>query len=109
MSKRILVVTAIFLGTTFLLMVLMEAGLRREIAILIAMAPGALVLWRLNWLREKTAPPADPVGEAMMRAIAERKKVDPQVGVKIGGKEVYHRVVGAMKDQRGVHVESLLA
>ena len=54
-------------------------------------------------------PTAAPLAQAMDRAIAEQQKTDPLIKVKIGGKEVFQRIVGVLKDERGVHIESLLA
>ena len=57
--------------------------------------------------------PSRPAGgtawpeEALMAAIAKQKQVDPLVGAKIGGKEVLERLLRVMKDDKGVHVESL--
>lgn len=49
-----------------------------------------------------------PATAALLRAIDEKRKTDPLIGVKIGGKEVFQRVLNGMKDNRGVHAESLL-
>ena len=54
-------------------------------------------------------PATDPMTQAMNRAIAEKQKTDPLIKVKIGGKEIFHRIVSGLKDERGVHIESLLA
>lgn len=60
------------------------------------------------------AAPAEPFDEAaakhkiLMRAIAEKKKEDPLVGIKIGAQEINHRLLKAMKSEKGVHAESLL-
>jgi hypothetical protein len=63
------------------------------------------------------AQPASPASAAsaalmpddiFMRAIAERAKTDPLVGAKLGGKEIFERLVRGMKTDRGVHAESLL-
>jgi hypothetical protein len=50
----------------------------------------------------------DPVAAAMKRAIAEQKKKDPLAGLKIGSKEINQRLISMLKDDRGVHVETLL-
>ena len=52
--------------------------------------------------------PANPAEEALLRQIAERSKTDPLIGAKIGSKEITQRLLGAMKTERGVHIESLL-
>jgi hypothetical protein len=46
---------------------------------------------------------------AFFRAIEERRKEDPMIGAVLGGKEVCQRLIEAMKDAKGVHVESLLS
>ena len=46
--------------------------------------------------------------EALIHAIREKSKEDPLVGVKIGGKEIYQRLIEAMTTPQGVHIESLL-
>ena len=46
--------------------------------------------------------------ESLFAAIKAKKKEDPLVGLKIGAKEVNQRLIGALKGQKGVHVESLL-
>ena len=45
---------------------------------------------------------------AMMAAIEAQKKSDPLVGAKIAGKEIVSRLINGMKNEKGVHVESLL-
>lgn len=50
----------------------------------------------------------DPAAEALMRAIEEKRKTDPLIGAKLGSKEVNQRLINAMKNEKGVHVESLL-
>ncbi len=50
----------------------------------------------------------EPVSEALMRVIAERKKRDPLAGLKVGGKEITQRLIDALKGDKGVHIETLL-
>ncbi|WP_157679272.1 hypothetical protein [Methylovulum psychrotolerans] len=50
----------------------------------------------------------DPKTEALIHAIRERSKDDPLVGAKLGGKEIFQRLLDSMKNEKGVHVESLL-
>lgn len=50
----------------------------------------------------------DPAAAALMRAIEEQRKTDPLIGAKLGSKEVNQRLINAMKNEKGVHVESLL-
>lgn len=53
-------------------------------------------------------PHLDPATEALLRAIEEKRKTDPLIGAKLGGKEVFQRLLQGMKGERGVHIESLL-
>ena len=53
-------------------------------------------------------PTGNPAEEALLRQIAGRSKTDPLIGAKIGSKEVTQRLLGGMKTDRGVHIESLL-
>lgn len=53
-------------------------------------------------------PQLDPATEALLRVIEEKRKTDPLIGAKLGGKEVFQRLLRGMKDGRGVHIESLL-
>ena len=46
---------------------------------------------------------------ALFRAIKEQKKIDPLAGVKIGAKELVQRLIEASKNEKGVHIDSLLA
>jgi hypothetical protein len=52
--------------------------------------------------------PIRPQDEALFRVIEEKRESDPLVGAKLGSKEVVHRLLGGMKSERGVHIESLL-
>ena len=54
----------------------------------------------------ETAPPQKA---AFLKAIEDRKKTDPLVGIKIGSKQVVEQLMAALKNDKGVHVESLLA
>ncbi|MFZ2449045.1 MAG: hypothetical protein WAW36_00800 [Methylovulum miyakonense] len=53
-------------------------------------------------------PQMDPKTEALIHAIRERSKEDPLVGAKLGGKEIFQRLLDGMKNEKGVHIESLL-
>ncbi|MBF0309868.1 MAG: hypothetical protein HQL56_10095 [Magnetococcales bacterium] len=65
--------------------------------------------------QQESAPPSGEsrtesiMRDSLMHAIAERKKVDPYVGLSIGAQEVNQHLLAALKDGRGVHVETLLA
>ncbi len=48
-----------------------------------------------------------PQEAALLAAIEKQKQVDPLIGAKIGGKEVLSRLMSAMNNDKGVHVESL--
>ncbi|MBF0425746.1 MAG: hypothetical protein HQL66_08000 [Magnetococcales bacterium] len=56
---------------------------------------------------DPTSQPS-PSQEAFFQALAEQKKKDPLAGVKFGARELLHRFLEAFKDNRGVHVETLL-
>lgn len=43
-----------------------------------------------------------------MRQIEIRSKEEPYIGAKIGSEEIWHRLLNAMKDAKGVHLESIL-
>jgi hypothetical protein len=45
---------------------------------------------------------------SLLRAIKEESKTKPLVGPEIGAKEILQRILSAMKDERGVHVDSVL-
>jgi hypothetical protein len=49
-----------------------------------------------------------PAQAAMRHAIAERRKVDPMIGVKIGSRELVSWLTSVLKDAKGVHAETLL-
>lgn len=55
-----------------------------------------------------TSIAASPAEDALLRQIAERSKTDPLIGAKIGSKEITQRLLTAMKEERGVHIESIL-
>lgn len=46
--------------------------------------------------------------ESLMRVLADKKKEDPLIGLKVGSKEIYNRVAHIFKNERGVHIETLL-
>lgn len=48
-----------------------------------------------------------PEEAVLMAAIEKQKQADPLIGAKIGGKEVLSRLMSAMKNDKGVHLESL--
>jgi hypothetical protein len=52
-------------------------------------------------------PAANPRTAALQRAINEREAADPLLGPKIAGKGLLERLLVILKDERGVHVESL--
>lgn len=53
-------------------------------------------------------PPLDPASQALLRTIEEQRKTDPLIGARLGGREVFQRLLKGMNDERGVHFESLL-
>lgn len=69
----------------------------------------------LSKLSKTSTPPvtmptasAEQKDEALLRAIEERRRADPLIGAKLGGKHVSQRLLIALKGERGVHIESLL-
>jgi len=56
----------------------------------------------------ETREPENPQAAAFFRALEERRKEDPLIGVKLGGREICQRLVDVLKDSRGVHIETLL-
>jgi hypothetical protein len=44
----------------------------------------------------------------LLQRIKEMSDGDPLIGAKIGGKELAQRMMAVMKDERGIHLESLL-
>lgn len=50
----------------------------------------------------------DSAAAALMRAIEKKRETDPLIGAKLGSKEINHRLINAMKSEKGVHVESIL-
>ena len=50
----------------------------------------------------------DPKTAALIRAVRERSEEDPLIGAKLGAKEVFDRLIDGMKNEKGVHLESLL-
>lgn len=46
--------------------------------------------------------------EALFAMIREQRQDDPLIGAKYGGHEVYLRLLDGMKDEQGIHLESLL-
>ncbi len=55
-----------------------------------------------------SAGATDPAAEALRLAIAERRKEDPLIGPKIGGRDIAQRLIAGLKTDKGVHVETLL-
>lgn len=56
------------------------------------------------------APPMvfDARSESLFSAIEERRKTEPLIGARLGGKEILKRVMETMHDDKKVHIESLL-
>lgn len=50
----------------------------------------------------------DPASRAFLDEIERRKPTEPLIGVKAGAFEVVQQLLKAMKDERGVHAETLL-
>lgn len=58
--------------------------------------------------REQKDPQLDPKTAALIHAIRGRSKEDPLIGAKLGAKEMFQRLLNGMKNEKGVHIESLL-
>lgn len=52
-------------------------------------------------------PAANPGAAALRRVIEEREASEPLLGPKTAGKVLLERLLALMKEERGVHVESL--
>lgn len=73
-----------------------------------ASKPRAQTIKPVQPVAKKVLSEADVIQDALKRALDERKKVDSLAGVKLGSKEVLHKVLNALKNEKGVHIESLL-
>jgi hypothetical protein len=49
----------------------------------------------------------DAANESLLEAIREKRKTDPLIGAKVAGREILGRLIIAMKNDKGVHSESL--
>lgn len=58
---------------------------------------------------EPGSVPEDPVAESLYRAVDARRAEDPMIGAKIGAKEILQQTINALKTERGVRIEDLLA
>lgn len=56
----------------------------------------------------KHTNPLNPALEAMKQVIEAKRKDDPLIGAKIGAKEITQRLISGLKNEKGVHIESLL-
>lgn len=64
----------------------------------------------------KNEPPQEPPSggaqdsglAALQATIAERSKDDPLFGAKLGAKDIFQRLSALLKNERGVHIETLL-
>jgi hypothetical protein len=56
----------------------------------------------------KSEEQLDPGTAALIRTVREKSKEDPLLGAKLGSREVFQRLLNGMKNEKGVHVESLL-
>jgi hypothetical protein len=55
-----------------------------------------------------SSPPANPGLAAVLQEIDRRRPTDPSIGVKLGSAELVQRLTAALKDERGVHAETLI-
>ncbi len=49
-----------------------------------------------------------PQEKALFNAIKEKRKDDPLIGAKLGGQDILDRLIGVLKNDKGVHIETLL-
>lgn len=56
----------------------------------------------------QTDTTVSPATAVLMQIIEEKRKSDPLIGAKLGAKEICQRLTEAMKDTKGVHIESIL-
>src|SRR6185295_15477798 len=50
---------------------------------------------------------ADAVDDSLLEAIRAKRGTDPLIGAKVAGREILGRLIIAMKNEKGVHSESL--
>lgn len=50
----------------------------------------------------------EAIAESLFHAIEVQRESDPLIGAKLGAEEVLHRLMKALKNEHGVHIESLL-
>lgn len=50
----------------------------------------------------------DMIKSIFLQNVAEYRQEDPFINAKVGGKEIFYRIIDLMKDNKGVHIESLL-
>jgi hypothetical protein len=53
------------------------------------------------------AGPANAATESLLATIREKRQTDPLIGAKVAGREILGRLITAMKNDKGVHSESL--
>lgn len=58
--------------------------------------------------QEQQEPQLDPKTTALIHSVQERSKEDPLIGAKLGAKEIFQLLLDGMKDEKGIHIESLL-
>lgn len=54
------------------------------------------------------APPANPARAALLQVVAERGGAEPLLGAQLAGEQVLQRLIEAMGNEQGVHIESLV-
>lgn len=63
---------------------------------------------RVTNQQQRNEDQASRVSSILVQTIAEKRQEDPLIGAKMGSQEIFHRVMRGMKDEKGVHIESLL-
>ncbi|MFL6657174.1 MAG: hypothetical protein ACJ8GW_03810 [Massilia sp.] len=49
-----------------------------------------------------------PISDAVLASIKAQRETDPLIGARIGSKEICERMLHALQNERGVHIESML-
>lgn len=58
--------------------------------------------------KTSSAGEQNPSTAVFMKVLNEKRKSDPLIGGKVAGKEIFQRLLRIMKDNKGIHIESLL-
>lgn len=48
------------------------------------------------------------ISSVFLKMISDKRNKDPLIGAKLGSKEIFNRLLDVMKDEKGVHIQTLL-